>query len=155
MSTGELCGYVCSICVVKLLRVHPAHAYVHAVRPTRVPERLSNGEICVREFGVLAHNCNLNGWLLGNDLRNKLLPLGEIGNGGADSEFAGQKVAEAKLLELQRHFIDGARSGGRNNRLYRNVGEEGNLLAHVIRDRMISAENDHVRLDTATTQLLH
>ena len=155
MGAGELCGYVCSICIIKLFRVHPAHAYVHAVRPTRVPERLSNGEISVREFGVLANDRNLNGWLLGNDLRNKLFPLGEIGNGGADSEFAGQKVAKAELLELQRHFIDGARSGCGDDRLYGYVCKEGNLLAHVIWDRMIGAEDDHVGLNAATAQLLH
>ena len=123
--------------------------------PTCVPKCFSNGEICVREFGVLAHNCNLNGWLLGNDLRNKLLPLGEIGNGGADSEFAGQKVAKAKSLKLQRYFIDGSRGGGGDDCLYGYVRKERNLLAHVIWDRVIGAEDDHVRLNAAAAQLLH
>ena len=89
------------------------------------------------------------------DLRNKLFPLGEIGNGGADSKFASQEVAKAELLKLQRHFINGSRGGGGYDRLHRNVGEEGNLLAHVIRDRVISAEDDHVGLNAAAAQLLH
>ena len=120
-----------------------------------MPKCFSNGEICVREFSVLANDRNLNGWLLGNDLRNKLFPLGEIGNGGADSKFASQEVAKAELLKLQRHFINGSRGGGGYDRLHRNVGEEGNLLAHVIRDRVISAEDDHVGLNAAAAQLLH
>ena len=125
------------------------------MRPTGVSERLHHGEIRVRELGVFPNDGDLHRRLLCDDLCNKLLPLRKLRRGGRDAEFANEQVAKAELLELQRHFVDGARSGGGDDRLHWNVGEEGNLLAHIIWDRMIGAEDDHVGLNTAAPQLLH
>ena len=126
-----------------------------AVRPTSVSKRLHHGEIRIRELGVLPNDGDLHRRLLCDDLGNKPLPLCKLRCGGRDAEFADKQVAKPKPLELQRHFVDGARGGGGNDRLHWNVGEEGDLLAHVIWDWMVGAEDDHVRLNTAAAQLLH
>ena len=151
----ELRRDLCRIGVIKLFGVDPSNADVVAVRPTGVSECFHHGEIRVRELGVLPNDGDLHRRLLCDDLCNELLPLRKLRCGGRDAKFANEQVAKAELLKLQRHFVDGARSGGGDDRLHWNVGEEGDLLAHIIWDRMIGAEDNHVRLNTAAAQLLH
>ena len=125
------------------------------MRPTGVSQRLHHREVRVREFGVLPNNGNLHRRLLRNDLCHELLPLRELRRSGRNAKFADEQIAKTELLKLQRHLIDGACGGGRNDRLYGNVGEEGDLLAHIVWYGMIGTEDDHVGLNAAPAQLLH
>ena len=71
-----------------------------------------------------------------------------------ETQVADDQPAEAGLLEHERHFVDGVRGLGRDDRLARDVGEQRDLVADLVADRMIGAQHDHVGLDTDATQLL-
>ena len=155
MHPGEFCGEHRRLGVIESLGIHPANAHINAVRPPGVAQRFGHREVGIRKFGVLADDGDLNGRLLGDDLGGELLPARKVWGGCWKTEIAHDQVAKAELLKLQRHLIDGARGGCWNDRLNGNVGEEGDLLAHVIGNRMIGAQDDDVGLHAATTQLLH
>ena len=152
---SKFCGEDSRFGVIESLGIHPTDAHIHAVRPSRVAQRFGNREVGIRKFGVLADDGDLNRRLLSNDLGGELLPTREVWRSGGKTKLAHDQVAKAKLLELQRHLIDGARGGGGNDRLNGNVGEEGDLFAHVIGNRMVGAQNDDVGLNAAAAQLLH
>ena len=152
---SQLCGEDGRLGIIESLGIHPADAHIDAVRPTGVAQRLGDREVGIRKFGVLANDGDLHRRLLGNDLGGELLPTREVWGGCWKTELAHDQVAQTKLLELQRHFIDGARGGCGNDRLYGNVGEKRDLLTHVIGNGMVGAQDDDVGLNAATAQLLH
>ena len=155
MHASEFCGENGGLGIIKSLSIHPTNAHINAVCPAGVAQRFGDREVGIRKFGVLADDGDLNRRLLSNDLGGELLPTREVWRSGGKTKLAHHQVAEAELLELQRHLIDGARGGGRDDRLDGNVGEEGDLLAHVIGNRMVGAQDDDVGLNAATAQLLH
>ena len=55
---------------------------------------------------------------------------------------------------MQRHLVDRVGRLGRDDRLGGDVGEQGDLLADLVADRVVAAEHDHVGLDTDAAQLL-
>ena len=67
---------------------------------------------------------------------------------------AHHQVAQAPVLEVQGHLVDGVRGGGRHDGVDVDVAEEGDLLAQVVVDRAVAAGDDDVRLDADAAQLL-
>ena len=152
---SEFCGENGGLGIIKSLSVHPTDAHINAVCPAGVAQRFGDREVGIRKFGVLADDGDLNRRLLGNDLRGELLPTRKVWGSGWKTKLAHDQVAKAELFKLQRHLIDGARGGCGNDRLNRDVGEEGDLLTHVIGNWMVGAQDDDVGLNAAAAQLLH
>ena len=88
MHTGEFCGEDGRLGIIESLGAHPAHAHINAVCPTSVAQRFGYREVCIRKFGVLANDGDLNRRLLGDDLSGELLPTREVWGGCWEAEFA-------------------------------------------------------------------
>jgi hypothetical protein len=56
--------------------------------------------------------------------------------------------------EHERHLVDGGPVGGGDDRLGRDVAEQGDLLAHLAVERHLAAAQQHVGLDADLAQLL-
>ena len=57
-------------------------------------------------------------------------------------------------LEHQRDLVDGVGGLGRDDRIGRDVGEQRDLLADLVGDRVVRAQDDDVGLDADPAQLL-
>ena len=64
------------------------------------------------------------------------------------------QAAEAERLELERDLVDRGGGGRRDDRVHVHVREQGDLLADLVRDVAVRAQDDHVRLDADAAQLL-
>ena len=69
-------------------------------------------------------------------------------------ELADDEPAEAGRLEHERHLVDRVGRLGRDDRLRCDVREQGDLLADLVADRVVGAEDDDVRLDADPAELL-
>ena len=138
------------------LRVDPADLGVDAVGPGGVAERLGDGQVRVRQLDVLADEGDLEARLRGLDPLDERAPRVEVrlDIGIAETELADDEPAEAGRLEHERHFVDRLGRLGRDDGLDVDVGEEGDLLADLVADRMVGAQDDDVRLDTDPAELL-
>ena len=72
----------------------------------------------------------------------------------AEAQLAHDELAEAGRLEQERDFVDGVGGLGRDDRLGRDVGEQRDLLADLVADRVVGAQDDDVGLDADAAQLL-
>jgi hypothetical protein len=82
-------------------------------------------------------------------------PRLEIGLRAVHAQPFAQPIAEAHVLEHDRHFVKIARGDHRQHRARLDVAEHGDLLAHVLVDRMIAAGDDGVRQDAHAAQVAH
>ena len=83
-------------------------------------------------------------------------PAGEVGLDlrVAEAELADDEPPEARGLEHERDLVDRVGGLGRDDGLDVDVGEQGDLLADLVGDRVVGAQHDHVRLDADAAQLL-
>ena len=72
----------------------------------------------------------------------------------AESELVDDEVAQAPVLELERHLVDRLGGHGGDDRVGVDVAEERDLLAQVVVDRQVAAGDDHVGRDADAPQLL-
>ncbi len=77
-----------------------------------------------------------------------------LGRRVAESQLAHDEPAETGCLEHERDFVDRVGGLGRDDRLGRDVREQRDLLADLVGDRVIRAQDDDVRLDADAAQLL-
>ena len=64
------------------------------------------------------------------------------------------EVAQAPVLELERHLVDGLGRGRGHDRIDVDVAEERDLLAQLVVDVLVAAGDDDVGLDADAAQLL-
>ena len=119
-------------------------------------DRLGHAHVGVGQLDVLADEPDLEGRLGSLDELDESRPGGEVGRSGdfGQAELADDEVAEAGRLELERDLVDRVRRHGRDDGLGRDVGEQGDLLADLVADRVVGAEDDDVGLDADPAQLL-
>jgi hypothetical protein len=118
-------------------------------------ERLVHGEVRVRELHVLAHERDLDLALALADALHELLPFGEVGSFVAEPEALADERVEALVAEPDRDEIDVAHVLVHDDRLRVHVGEERDLLADVVRERLVRAAHHDVRVDTDAAELVH
>ena len=126
------------------------------VRPAGVLERLGDRQVGVGQLDVLADEGDLELRLGALDPLDEVAPVREVGRrcGRAEAEVAHDELAEAGFLEHERDLVDRLGGLGRDDRLRRDVGEEGDLLADLVGDRVVRAQDDDVGLDADPAQLL-
>ena len=138
------------------LGVDPADPDVDPVRPGGVADRLGHAHVGVGQLDVLADEADLEGRLGSLDELDQGRPGGEVGRSGdlRQAQVADDQVAQAGRLELERDLVDRVGRHGRDDRFGRDVGEQGDLLADLVADRVVRAEHDDVGLDADPAQLL-
>ena len=72
----------------------------------------------------------------------------------AEAELADDQPPKPEGLELERDLVDRVGGRGRDDGLDVDVGEEGDLLADLVGDRVVRAQDDDVGLDADPAQLL-
>ena len=124
------------------------------VEEGRVPDGLGDAEVGIGHAHVLADDADAQGRLGPLDLLHQRAPGVHAGGHGRQAQLAHQQVAEATILQHQRHLIDGLGGEQRDHRLLGDVAEEGDLLAQLLGHGVVGAADDHIRLDTDAAQLL-
>ena len=139
------------------LRIDPADLGIHAVGPGRVLERLGHRQVRVGKLDVLADEGDLQAGLGRLDPLDQRPPRREVGLGFrvAKGELAHDEPAQAGLLELERDLVDRGRGFGRNHGIGGDVREQGDLVPDLVRNGVIRAQDDDVRLDADAAKLLH
>ena len=72
-----------------------------------------------------------------------------------ERELLDHDPAEARLLEHERHSVDGPRVRLADHVLHLHVAEERDLFAQLVVDRLVGARDEDVRLDADRAQLAH
>ena len=124
---------------------------VHAGVAQRLVERL----VRVRQLGVLAGHRDRDLALRVGDFLDQPVPATEIGRLGQQLELHADHLVQALLVEHAWHLVDRVRVPDRDHAMQRDVGEQGDLLALLVRDRAVGAAEQGVRLDADLAHLLH
>ena len=129
---------------------------VRSCGPPGVAQRLGDREVGVGQLDVLAHQGDLELRLGPLDAVHQGPPGGQVGRlgGGPEAQLADDEVAQPLGLQEQRHLVDRGGRLGRDDAFLGHVAEEGDLLAHLVADRLVRAQDDDVRLDADAAQLL-
>ena len=119
-------------------------------------ERLGDRQVRVGQLDVLADETDLEGRLGCLDPLDQCAPAVEVGGSVrvAESELAHDQPSQPRFLEEQRDLVDRLGGLGRDDGVGGDVGEEGDLLADLVTDRSIGAEDDDIGLDADAAQLL-
>ena len=123
----------------------------------RVVERLDHRQVGVGELVVLADQRDAHG-LAWRFRRGRTSRCQSLSSGGAVPrcpKWSSTRSATPSLLELERDLVDRVDVARRHHRADRQVGEQRDLLADVLAERLLAAAHDHVRLDADPAQLLH
>ena len=85
----------------------------------------------------------------------QLLPLAEVGSVALEAELLADERVEALGTEHLGNEVDVGDVGGPDDRVRVDVGEERDLLADVVGQRLGRARDDDVRVDTDPAELVH
>ena len=143
------------IVVGELLAIDEVHFHVAPLVDARMPERLDDGEICIRERDVLAHDRDVDLALAIVRRLEKRLQRRQVDRAHLKPELVENLHVEALLIEGKRHLVDGGRVDAGEHVLGRHVAEQRDLLAHLVGDLVVGAAHDEVGLHTDGAQLLH
>ena len=138
-----------------VLGVDPAHVHAAAGVDARVLQRLVHGEVRVVELHVLADERDLD--VLAELARalDELGPLAELGRRRVEPELLADERVEALRLQHLGDEVDVGDVGAADHRAAIDVGEERDLLADVVGERLGRAADDDVGVDTDPAQLVH
>ena len=81
-------------------------------------------------------------------------PLGEIGLRHLQAQLVDDDVIQRLLVQQHRNLVDVVGVDRRDHRALLDVGEQRDLAALLLRQRMLAAAQQHVRLDADAAQLL-
>ncbi len=106
------------------------------------------------ELHVLADECDLDGVRPLGDALRQLGPLAQIRLGVAEAQLAADEIVEPLRLQRLGHEVDVVDVLVRDHGVLVDVGEEGDLVADVGRERIARAADDDVGVDTDAAQLV-
>ena len=85
---------------------------------------------------------------------DEVVPLAEVGVGRVEPELLADEPVEALLLQRLRHEVDVGDVDRGDDGLRVDVGEERDLVADVLRERLGRAADEDVGVDTDAAQLV-
>ena len=121
----------------------------------RVGQRLVQRDVAVLHLHVLADHGDVDlavGVRLGG---HDLLPLGEIGRRHIEAQLVDDDFVEALLVQQHRDLVDVVGVDAGDDRALFDVGEQRDLAALFVGQRVLAAAQQHVGLDTDAAQFLH
>ncbi len=137
-----------------VLGIDPADVHVAAGRDTRVLESLVHREICVVQLDVLADERDLDRLAPVVDALGELEPVTEVGRRSVEPELAAHELVEPLAVQVERHEVDVADVGVRDDRVDVDIGEERDLLADLTLQRLRRAAHEHVGVDPDAPELV-
>ena len=84
-----------------------------------------------------------------------LAPLGKVGRRHLQAQLVDHDVVQRLLVQQQRNLVDVVGVDRRDHRALLDVGEQRDLAALLLGQRLLAAAQQHVRLDADAAQLLH
>ena len=138
----------------QVLGVHPFDLHDGVIGRSGVIQRLHHREVRVMELGVLTHQGDadlLVGVLLPLDHG---APLPQVRLVGDKAQLAAHHLVQALPGHQQRHLVEGLRSGVLDHAVRLDVAEQGDLPPDILRDRLVTAADQNVRLDAQGQQFL-
>ena len=115
---------------------------------------LRHGDVGVRQLDILADDGDLDALLRVVDLIDHLLPIAHVSRTVVHVELLERDLVETFLLHHQRDFVDCRRCAVLDDSFRLHVAEHGNLVLHLLGDRLLRAADEDVRLDADGAQLL-
>ena len=138
----------------QILGIDPVDADVGVESVARVAKRLGNGQIRVMELDIFADKSDFDFLFAVLDAVDKLRPLVEIRLGSVYIQLAADDGREVRLLEHQRSFVEIRQGDVLDNAVGLDVAEERYLLEDSLLKRLVTAQDDYVRVDAHALQLL-
>ena len=142
------------VLIRQLFGRHPVDLHARMVRDAAVRERLHDAHVCVRQLDVLAHQRDARRALRRQLALDHRAPLGQVRLGRVDPQQPADLAVQILRVQQQRHLIDGAGVLVVKDVFRRDVAKHRDLVAHLARDRVLRAADDHVRLNAQPRQLL-
>ncbi len=113
-----------------------------------------DGEVGVLEFHVLADERDLDVAVALGDAARQLLPLSHLDGLVREAELRADERVQPFVTQRLRNEVDVAHVLVGDDGCGVDVGEERDLVADVVRERLVRAADDDVRMDTDAAQLV-
>ncbi len=136
------------------LGVDPADIHMRIICVTRVAQGLSHGEIGVLQLDVFPDERDGDLTPGGLDLLHHRLPLPEVGRGAGEPKPAADRLGETRTLQHQRRLIEAVQRAVFDHAVGPHVAEQGDLLKDRALQRLVTAQDDDVRVDAHALQFL-
>ena len=120
----------------------------------RVLQRLVDGEVRVLELHVLADEGDLHVAVALGYAAGEVSPLAQLDGLVGQAELRAGERVQALVAKRLRDEVDVAHVLVGDDSLGVDVGEEGDLVADVARERLVRAADDDVGMDTDAAQLV-
>ena len=131
---------------VECLRRQPLGLHLHVVRDPAVDQRLLDRLVRVDERRVLPHDGDLrHSRRRALDPLHHLRPRAHVRLRGIDVELGENEVVEPLRPQLERHLVDRLEVEGLDHAGKLDVGEQGDLLADVVRERLLRPADARAR----------
>ena len=131
--------------------------HIHA-RPglhAGVGQRLVQRDVAVLHLHVLADHRDVDLAVRVRLRGDHLLPLGEIGRRHVEAQLVDHDLVEALLVQQHRDLVDVVGVDAGDDRALFHVGEQRDLAALLVGQRILAAAQQHVGLDADAAQFLH
>ena len=118
-------------------------------------ERFVDREVGVVKLDVLPDQGDLDGLVAVAEPLDELVPRTEVGLVRLQAELLADKPVEPLLLKRLRHQVNVGHVHRRHDGSRVDIGEERDLVADLLRQRLGRAADEHVGRDTDAAQLIH
>ena len=137
------------------LRVDPADVDVDLVGKPGVAQRLRDGEIGVVQGDVFPHKADLHTVGAGAvHPFHQLRPLCQVRVGDLQAQLPADHRGKVGALQHQRGFIKIGQGEVFNHAVGLDVAEQGNLLENRVLQRLVTAEDDEIRVNAHALEFL-
>ena len=142
------------VLVGQVLAFHPLDLHLAVILEACVVQALHHRQVGVVELDVLAHQRDGAGLAAGDDAAHHLLPLGQVGGGHVQLELFHHHVVQTIGVQHQRALVQAGHGQVLDDALRLDVAEGADLAADVGAHAAVGAQDDDVRVDAHTLQLL-
>ena len=141
---------------VEQFRGNPVEIDPRMIGNPAMNQRLGERFVGVGKIGVLAHNRDVDLAVGGANAADDLAPRIEIGRGArVDLEMVEDLNIEAFVVILDRHLIDRIDIKRGHDGFRADIAEQCDLVAFAVRNRAVTAAQEHMRPDTDPLQFHH
>ena len=115
-------------------------------------QSLGNGQVGIVELDIFAHQTDGDGFASVVDPADQRIPFIQIRFRGLQPQLPADNAGEMLLFQHQRRFIQHRKCDIFNNTIRLDVAEHADFLENAFLQRLITAQNDDIRLDTHALQ---
>ena len=133
----------------------PLQRHLGALANAAVLERFAHRFIGVLVIHIFADHGNGDGIIRVAGGIDHRIPFGQICLGRRQMQLIHHDLIQRLRMEPAWNLVDVVQINGRDHRLFRHIGEQRDLAALALGQRLFATANQHVRLNANTAQFLH